>query len=135
MIKNILVDFDDTLIYNSYSYYLPQIDATRVITSALGRLSPGPREIMDLATEWQLNDIKIKGTITKTCFPESYLHTYRNLCAKSKLEPQPGIMGAIVEIASRYMLEEYEIIPGTTETLNKLALDNKNLVMFTKGSK
>lgn len=131
--NTLLIDFDDTLIDNKSAYYIPKLDATRAIVASLGRFSPRPEEIMDMATTWQRNDIKEKGKITADCFPLAYMHTYRHLCEKFDLLPNPEIMRVIIEIAKGYVKNHYELLPNVVETL--VALKNKKKILVTRGNK
>ena len=130
MIKNIFIDLDDTLIPNHYTYHVPQLDATRMICIDLEEFAPPPVQIIELATHYQVENIKELGYISKVCFPASFLRVYKELCAKAGREPNHKIEGAIVASATTYILQQYKLFPGVKETLEAIT---QRKIMVTRG--
>lgn len=131
MIKTIFVDLDDTLIANAYSYYVPQLDATKMICSDLEEESPHPIDIISRATEIQIQNIQALGYISKICFPQAYIQVYVELCKKRGREPNQNIISAIGVIASKYLLKQYKVFPNVKETLKNIT---QQKIMVTRGT-
>jgi len=130
MIKTIFIDLDDTLIANHYVYYVPQLEAVKMICLDLEELSPPPIQIIEMTTKWQVDNIAELGYISKICFPQSFLAIYRQLCSKINRPPNPNIESAIAVCAMRYILEQYKLFPGVKDTLKSLP---QRKIMVTRG--
>jgi putative hydrolase of the HAD superfamily len=129
-IKSCLIDLDDTLIPNAHTYYLPQLDAAKLICIDLMWNAPYPTTIIKMATDIQLANIKELGYISKVCFPLSYVKVYEELCAQSNKEPNHKIKGAIIDAASKFFLQEYCLFDGVLDTLKAITIPK---IMVTRG--
>ena len=121
---------DDTLIPNAYSYYVPQLDATKIICLDLMWAAPNPVIIINRACEIQIKDIAKKGGISKECFPMSFIEVYKELCEASSLTPNVAVISAIFDSAQRFFLKEYTVFDNVKETLTKIKLKK---IIVTRG--
>lgn len=112
-----MIDLDDTLIPNAYTYWIPKLDALKIIAIELMWKAPSPAVIMQRALNFQLADIKSKGRISKTCFAESYMLTYKDICAETGTAPRDAVASAIFVACTKFFLEDYSLFPEVKETL------------------
>lgn len=133
----ILCDLDDTLVPNAYSYYAPQLEMAALITWDLGYHSQNPVNIINRATEIQVQAIKDSGYIAKHNFPMSYVDVYIELCKKIEREPNEKIKSAIAMAGIKYFLNEYQIYPGVIDALKKIPkLETKWMrIIVTRGDR
>jgi FMN phosphatase YigB (HAD superfamily) len=130
VIKTILVDLDETLIHNAYSYYIPQLDAAKLICLDLMWNAPSPAAIIHRATEIQIEQIKQQKKISKENFPLSYVMAYHEFCEKANRAPNNNISSAIVMAAQKYFLEHYSLFPNVKETLSRI---KQTKIIVTRG--
>ena len=129
---NLLIDLDDTLIPNAYTYFQPQMDMAGLIIWDLTYHSPNPVTIINRATEIQVAEIARTGFISKYNFPLSYVTAYSELCEKVGRQANDKIKSAIFISGIKYFRENYELYPGVLETLQKLAVTHKCIIV-TRG--
>lgn len=120
MINFVMIDLDDTLIPNAYTYWIPKLDALKIMAVELMWKAPSPAIIMQRALEFQLADIKSKGCISKTCFAESYMQVYKDICAEIGTTPRDAVSSAIFVSCSKYFLEKYSLFGNVKETLTAI---------------
>jgi putative hydrolase of the HAD superfamily len=116
----LLVDLDDTLVPNAFTYFQPQLDMAGLIAWDLGYHSPNPVIIINRATEIQVKQIVECGYISKHNFPMSYVDTYVELCNQRGRTPNDKVKGAIFMSGVKYFKQKYDVYPGVVETLKDL---------------
>ena len=128
-----LIDMDDTLIPNAFTYFQPQLEMAGLIVWDLGIHSPPPIQIINRATESQIKMIKEHGYISKHNFPMSYVDTYIELCKEKNREVNKKISSAIAMAGIKYFREEYKLYDGVIETLTKIRTNNWKKIILTRG--
>jgi putative hydrolase of the HAD superfamily len=129
-ITTVLCDLDDTLIPNAYTYYIPQLDAIKLMCVDLLWNAPGPVAIIKRATELQLQEIKEEKKISKQCFSNSYVKVYQEICESVGKAPNTSIISAIVMATQKFFLKEYSIFPYVKETLSQI---KQKKILLTRG--
>jgi putative hydrolase of the HAD superfamily len=128
--STVLIDLDDTLIANAYSYYIPQLDAAKLICIDLLWDAPNPIEIINRATQIQVKDIQEQGRISKECFPISYVKVYEEICAAVGRAPNPNMVSGIATVCQNFFLKEYSLFPFVKETLTRI---KQPKILLTRG--
>lgn len=120
MTNFVMIDLDDTLIPNAYSYSIPILDAIKIMTIELMWKAPSPAIIMQRALKLQLANIKAVGRISKTSFAESYIRIYGEICAETGVAPRDAVTSAIFVSCSKFFLEKYSLFEDVKETLSAI---------------
>jgi putative hydrolase of the HAD superfamily len=134
--NTLLVDLDDTLIPNAYSYFQPQLNMAGIIIMDLGYQSPNPETIIRRATKLQVAEIARVGFIAKHNFPLSYVDVYKQLCEEVGRVPNTNVESAIFMAGIKYFLQNYLVYPGVLDTLYKLKTQTKyplQMIIVTRG--
>lgn len=116
----LMLDLDDTLIPNAYTYFQPQLNMAGLIIMDLTYHCPPPSVIMNRATEIQVAEIARDGYISKFNFPQSYMTVYQELCEKAGREINKKVEIAIGLCGAKYFCETYTVYPGVVETLKNV---------------
>ena len=136
-------DLDDTLLFNVHDYAWAITEIPRVIVEALGSMAPHVRVIIDMAAgidKQRLHEINpATGELylySMERFPGSGVETYREICDKGGIDPDPAVEERLYQTGmdafdeSRY---RRNIMPGAKGVLELLAAKGDIQVLLTKG--
>jgi putative hydrolase of the HAD superfamily len=123
--QHLLIDADDTLWENNV-YFERAFDD---FVAFLAHSTLSPEEIRAILDEIELANIKTHGYGAAN-FARNCCQCFERLTER---DIRPDDLDSIMELATRIMAQEIEILDGVPETLEYLAMRH-DLTLFTKGS-
>lgn len=116
------LDLDNTLIASGHTYFLPQLECATILVKEFGYLSPLPQKLITWAYEIQHSDMSDMHNRGKSLFAQSWVDLYKKLCEQHNRKPRATIGKALVERASKWFVETYEVYPGVREALETIKI-------------
>lgn len=136
-------DLDDTLMDNVHDYAEPILEMSRVIIKELGPAAPHVSAL--IALEQEIDKRRVKEVnpdtgkpfgYTMERFPGTMVETYRAVCAKSGITPEPRIESNLYRIGMlAFDKAQYKqnIKPNALHLLKTLHENRCEVVILTKG--
>lgn len=128
MIKATFWDLDDTLIANDHNFNIPVLKSAILICSDLGQYSPRPDDVMKRA-DTKKRSLYITAGYSKQVFAQSFILTYKDICAELNREPNPAIISGLGLVGSEYVVPHYDLYPEAVEAVKSVHLPRYIMTM------
>lgn len=135
---DVVFDLDDVLVPNRIRYTLSKLRCAAMIVEALGDRAPNSAE--QISEEILFRNQRIDGELFKTLrrspdrFPQSWVDTYRELCAERGCEPDSVVQKSIWRAACAFRRGPFRAKPAAIEALRALQADGHRLHLVTVGN-
>lgn len=143
MRKLFVFDLDDTLLHNVHDYANPILAVPKIIIDTLGPKAPHAGVIVEMMGEIDRRRVHEANPATgepflysMERFPGSCVETYRKICARIEVAPDPLIESFLYDVGMTAFDENRyhrNIVPGAKRVLDFLAAQGDTLILLTKG--
>lgn len=125
-----IFDLDDTLVYTSWTFNQPALEACRELTLALGVKAP---HVLDIIQK----QVQINITTLERChedrFAQSWVEAYEHFAAEQGVAPNDDCRRRIFEAAMTYRSTPVALVPHALDCLRRCRQQGHEVHILTQG--